>query len=102
MNAPSQYSWDPCRKTDVVRRLICARPAAHDQINGEVSPVLFVGQTIKADTHDGGLAELRFERGSEALNKLDALASGALWPAILRLVGSPTVSSRRGRRQRAA
>ena len=42
--------------------------------------MLFDGQTIKVDTHDGGLAELRFERGSEALNKLDALASGAPGP----------------------
>jgi hypothetical protein len=92
MNAPSQYSGDPCRKTDVVRRLICARPAAHDQINGEVSPVLFVGQTIKADTHDRGLAELRFERGSEALNKLDAPAFGELRRALDAIKVTPAIS----------
>ena len=35
--------------------------------------MLFDGQTIKVDTRDGGLAELGFERGVEAVNKPDAL-----------------------------
>ncbi|HEV7909885.1 MAG TPA: hypothetical protein VGP28_02105 [Methylocella sp.] len=38
--------------------------------------MLFDGQTIKVDTNDKGLAELRFERGSEAVNKLDGPAFG--------------------------
>jgi len=92
MNAPAPNSGDPCRKTDVVCRLICARPAAHDQINGEVSLMLFVGQTIKADTHDGGLAERRFERGSEALNKLDAPAFGELRRALDAIKVTPAIS----------
>ncbi|MGI8568015.1 MAG: fatty acid oxidation complex subunit alpha FadB [Methylocella sp.] len=44
--------------------------------------MLFEGQTIKADTQDGGIAELRFERGVEAVNKLDALAFGELRRAL--------------------
>ena len=44
--------------------------------------MLLEGQTIKLDTHDGGLAELRFERGVEAVSKLDALAFGDLRRAI--------------------
>jgi hypothetical protein len=31
--------------------------------------MLFEGQAIKLDTYDGGIAELRFERGVEAVNK---------------------------------
>jgi hypothetical protein len=82
MNAPAApYSRTPSQ-TQFACRLICTRPAGHDQINGEVSPVLFDGQTIKVDTHDGGLAELRVERGSEAVNNLDALTFGELRRAI--------------------
>ena len=33
--------------------------------------MLFDGQTIKVDIQEGGIAELRFERGGEAVNKLD-------------------------------
>jgi 3-hydroxyacyl-CoA dehydrogenase / enoyl-CoA hydratase / 3-hydroxybutyryl-CoA epimerase / enoyl-CoA isomerase len=44
--------------------------------------MLFEGQTIKVNMHDGGLAELRFERGNEAVNKLDALTFGELRRAI--------------------
>src|SRR5450759_5839057 len=34
--------------------------------------MLFEGQTIKVDAQEGGVAELRFDRGNEAVNKLDA------------------------------
>ena len=47
--------------------------------------MLFDGQTIKVDTHDGGLAELRFERRNEAVNKLDALTFGELRRAIQKI-----------------
>ena len=47
---------------------------AHDAKNGEVWPMLFDGQTIKVDLQEGGIAELRFERGNEAVNKLEALS----------------------------
>jgi 3-hydroxyacyl-CoA dehydrogenase/enoyl-CoA hydratase/3-hydroxybutyryl-CoA epimerase/enoyl-CoA isomerase len=68
------------------------RPAAKPRsIHGEVSPVLFDGQTIKVDTHDGGLAELRFERGSEAVNKLDAPAFGELRRAIDAITAAPAI-----------
>ena len=40
--------------------------------------MLFDGQTIKADILDGRIAELRFERGTEAVNKLDSLTFGEL------------------------
>jgi hypothetical protein len=68
------------------RNWVATRRPAIKQ-NGEISPMHFEGQTLKLDTQGGGIAELRFERGVEA---------------AVRLVGSPTVSSRRGRRQRAA
>ena len=44
--------------------------------------MLFEGQTIKVDTHDGELAELRFERSNESVNKLDALTFGELRRAL--------------------
>ena len=53
--------------------------------------MLFEGQTIKVDTHDGGLAELRFERGMEAVNKLDALAFGELRRAIDVITATPAI-----------
>ncbi len=53
--------------------------------------MLFEGQTIKADMHDGGLAELRFERGGEAVNKLDALAFGELRCAIDAITATPAI-----------
>ncbi|MFZ0496163.1 MAG: fatty acid oxidation complex subunit alpha FadB [Methylocella sp.] len=53
--------------------------------------MLFDGQTIKIDTHDGGLAELRFERGVEAVNKLDALTFGELRRAIDAIAATPAI-----------
>jgi len=53
--------------------------------------MLFEGQTIKADMLDGGLAELRFERGGEAVNKLDALAFGELRRAIDAIAATPAI-----------
>jgi 3-hydroxyacyl-CoA dehydrogenase/enoyl-CoA hydratase/3-hydroxybutyryl-CoA epimerase/enoyl-CoA isomerase len=53
--------------------------------------MLFEGQTIKVDTHDGGLAELRFERGVEAVNKLDALTFGELRRALDAIAATPAI-----------
>jgi 3-hydroxyacyl-CoA dehydrogenase/enoyl-CoA hydratase/3-hydroxybutyryl-CoA epimerase/enoyl-CoA isomerase len=53
--------------------------------------MLFEGQTIKVDTHDGGLAELRFERGVEAVNKLDALTFGELRRALDAIAATPSI-----------
>jgi 3-hydroxyacyl-CoA dehydrogenase / enoyl-CoA hydratase / 3-hydroxybutyryl-CoA epimerase / enoyl-CoA isomerase len=53
--------------------------------------MLFDGQTIKVDTHDGGLAELRFERRNEAVNKLDALTFGELRRAIDSVAATPAI-----------
>jgi 3-hydroxyacyl-CoA dehydrogenase/enoyl-CoA hydratase/3-hydroxybutyryl-CoA epimerase/enoyl-CoA isomerase len=53
--------------------------------------MLFEGQTVKVDTHDGGLAELRFERRNEAVNKLDALTFGELRRAIDAIAGTPAI-----------
>src|SRR5580704_4672474 len=53
--------------------------------------MLFDGQTIKVDTHDGGLAELRFERRNEAVNKLDALTFGELRRAIGSIAATPAI-----------
>ncbi|MGH6937237.1 MAG: enoyl-CoA hydratase-related protein, partial [Methylocella sp.] len=53
--------------------------------------MLFEGQTIKVDTHDGGLAELRYERGNEAVNKLDALTFGELRRAIDAIAASAAI-----------
>ncbi|MGH6935423.1 MAG: fatty acid oxidation complex subunit alpha FadB, partial [Methylocella sp.] len=53
--------------------------------------MLFEGQTIKVDTHDGGLAELRFERDNEAVNKLDALTFGELRRAIDAIAASAAI-----------
>jgi 3-hydroxyacyl-CoA dehydrogenase/enoyl-CoA hydratase/3-hydroxybutyryl-CoA epimerase/enoyl-CoA isomerase len=53
--------------------------------------MLFEGQTIKVDTHDGELAELRFERDNEAVNKLDALAFGELRRAINAIAASAAI-----------
>lgn len=36
--------------------------------------MLFEGRTIMVEMQDGGIAELRFDRGAEPINKLDALA----------------------------
>jgi 3-hydroxyacyl-CoA dehydrogenase / enoyl-CoA hydratase / 3-hydroxybutyryl-CoA epimerase / enoyl-CoA isomerase len=53
--------------------------------------MLFDGQTIKVDTHDGGLAELRFERRNEAVNKLDVLTFGELRRAIDAITAAPAI-----------
>jgi 3-hydroxyacyl-CoA dehydrogenase / enoyl-CoA hydratase / 3-hydroxybutyryl-CoA epimerase / enoyl-CoA isomerase len=53
--------------------------------------MLFEGQTIKVDTLDGGLAELRFERGVEAVNKLDALTFGELRRALDAINATPAI-----------
>jgi 3-hydroxyacyl-CoA dehydrogenase / enoyl-CoA hydratase / 3-hydroxybutyryl-CoA epimerase / enoyl-CoA isomerase len=53
--------------------------------------MLFDGQTIKVDTHGGGLAELRFERRNEAVNKLDALSFGELRRAIAAIAATPAI-----------
>ena len=53
--------------------------------------MLFEGQTIKLDMQDGGLAELRFERGVEAVNKLDALTFGELRRAIDAITVTPAI-----------
>ncbi|MGC2223200.1 MAG: enoyl-CoA hydratase-related protein, partial [Methylocella sp.] len=53
--------------------------------------MLFEGQTIKADMLDGGLAELRFERGGEAVNKLDALTFGELRRSVDAVAATPAI-----------
>ncbi len=53
--------------------------------------MLFEGQTIKVDSHDGGLAELCFERGVDAVNKLDALAFDELRRAIDSIAATPAI-----------
>ncbi|MGH6812066.1 MAG: fatty acid oxidation complex subunit alpha FadB [Methylocella sp.] len=53
--------------------------------------MLFEGQTIKVEIQDGGLAELRFERVNEAVNKLDALAFGELRRAIDAIKATPAI-----------
>ena len=53
--------------------------------------MLFEGQTIKAKALDGKIAELRFERGGEAVNKLDALAFGELRCAIDAITATPAI-----------
>src|SRR5256885_322698 len=79
-----------------LNRLMCARIRQTAQArganeNGEVGPMLFEGQTMTVDTHDGGLAELRFARGVEAINKLDALAFGELRRAIDSITATPAI-----------
>jgi 3-hydroxyacyl-CoA dehydrogenase/enoyl-CoA hydratase/3-hydroxybutyryl-CoA epimerase/enoyl-CoA isomerase len=53
--------------------------------------MLFEGRTIKVDSQDGGLAELRFERGVEAVNKLDALTFGELRGALDSIAATPAI-----------
>jgi 3-hydroxyacyl-CoA dehydrogenase / enoyl-CoA hydratase / 3-hydroxybutyryl-CoA epimerase / enoyl-CoA isomerase len=53
--------------------------------------MLFEGQTIKVDTQDGGLAELRFERGNESVNKLDALTFSELRRALDAIAATPAI-----------
>jgi 3-hydroxyacyl-CoA dehydrogenase / enoyl-CoA hydratase / 3-hydroxybutyryl-CoA epimerase / enoyl-CoA isomerase len=53
--------------------------------------MLFEGQTIKAEALDGKIAELRFERGGEAVNKLDALTFGELRRAVDAVAATPAI-----------
>ena len=53
--------------------------------------MLFEGQTIKVEIQNGGLAELRFERRNEAVNKLDALTFGELRCALDAIKATPTI-----------
>ncbi|HUZ90326.1 MAG TPA: 3-hydroxyacyl-CoA dehydrogenase NAD-binding domain-containing protein, partial [Methylocella sp.] len=53
--------------------------------------MLFDGQTIKLDTQDGRIAELRFERGGEAVNKLDSLTFGELRRALDTIKATPAI-----------
>ncbi|HEY8031644.1 MAG TPA: enoyl-CoA hydratase-related protein, partial [Methylocella sp.] len=53
--------------------------------------MLFEGQTIKLDVQDDGIAELKFERGNEAVNKLDALAFGELRRALDAIEATPAI-----------
>ncbi len=52
--------------------------------------MFFEGQTIKVVTH-GGVAELRFERGNEAVNKLDNVTFGELRRAIDAITTTPAI-----------
>ncbi len=53
--------------------------------------MIFDGRTIKVEALDGGLAELRFERGDEPVNKLDKLAFDDLRRALEAIAGAPAV-----------
>ena len=53
--------------------------------------MLFEGQTIKVEIQNGGLAELRFERRNEAVNKLDALTFGELRRALDAIAATPAI-----------
>ena len=53
--------------------------------------MLFDGQTIKVDILDGRIAELRFERGTEAVNKLDSVTFGELSLALDSIARTPAI-----------
>ncbi len=53
--------------------------------------MLFEGQTLKLQLLEKGIAELRFERGAEAVNKLDALAFGELRRALDMIAATPAI-----------
>lgn len=53
--------------------------------------MLFDGQTVKVEEQGNGIVELRFERGNEAVNKLDRLALDELRRAIAAIAGAPGV-----------
>ena len=53
--------------------------------------MLFDGQTIKLNSQDGRIAELRFERGNDAVNKLDAHTFGELRRAIDAINATPAI-----------
>ncbi|WOJ90335.1 fatty acid oxidation complex subunit alpha FadB [Methylocapsa polymorpha] len=53
--------------------------------------MLFDGQTIKLELQDNGVAELRFERGDEPVNKLDRLTFDELRRALELIAATPAV-----------
>ena len=53
--------------------------------------MLFEGQTIKVDVQEGGVAELRFDRGNEAVNKLDNLTFDELRRALDTIKAAPAI-----------
>ncbi|HUI22235.1 MAG TPA: fatty acid oxidation complex subunit alpha FadB [Methylocella sp.] len=53
--------------------------------------MIFDGQAIKANMLDGKIAELRFERGSEAVNKLDSLTFDELRRALEAIKAAPAI-----------
>jgi 3-hydroxyacyl-CoA dehydrogenase / enoyl-CoA hydratase / 3-hydroxybutyryl-CoA epimerase / enoyl-CoA isomerase len=53
--------------------------------------MLFDGQTIKVDVQESGIGEMRFERGGEAVNKLDALTFGELRRAVDAVAATPAI-----------
>jgi 3-hydroxyacyl-CoA dehydrogenase / enoyl-CoA hydratase / 3-hydroxybutyryl-CoA epimerase / enoyl-CoA isomerase len=53
--------------------------------------MLFEGQTIKIEIQDGGIAELRFERSAEAVNKLDALTFAELRRGLDAIKAAPAI-----------
>lgn len=53
--------------------------------------MLFDGRTIKLELQDKGVAELRFERGDEPVNKLDRLAFDELRRALDVIAGEPAI-----------
>ena len=53
--------------------------------------MFFDGQTIKVEALENDLAELRFERGQESVNKLDALAFRELRQAVDAIRAAPSI-----------
>lgn len=53
--------------------------------------MLFEGQAIKLDADETGIAELRFERGGESVNKLDALTFSEMRQAIGAIKAAPAI-----------
>src|SRR5579885_2356004 len=53
--------------------------------------MVFDGQAIKVEVQADGIAELRFDRGSEAVNKLDRLAFDELRRAIDAIKACPAI-----------
>jgi 3-hydroxyacyl-CoA dehydrogenase / enoyl-CoA hydratase / 3-hydroxybutyryl-CoA epimerase / enoyl-CoA isomerase len=53
--------------------------------------MLFEGQTIKVEVRDGGIAELRFDRSNEAINKLDALTFDELSRTLAAIKASSAI-----------
>ncbi len=53
--------------------------------------MLFEGQTIKVEAQEDSIAELRFDRANEAVNKLDALAFDELRRALDAIKATPAI-----------